>query len=60
MKAVIEIPVPQSCHDCRLAFIHQPDENEKYGCGYLSIDVTEYDDQRYHKCPLKIAKDGFQ
>lgn|GEM_PF-3486242 len=60
IRAMVAIPVPESCHDCRLVFIHQPDEDEKFGCGYQGIDVTDYGNQRHPNCPLKIVKDGFR
>jgi len=57
MKAIIEIDLPESCHDCPLRFIHTDiDENEIIGCGYLNLDVTEFTNNRRYDCPLKTTE----
>ena len=57
MKAILEIPVPVSCKECRIAFFYaDANEADVIGCGYLNCDVTEYEDRRAPGCPLKIIE----
>ena len=58
MKAVLEIPVPESCRECKIAFMHEVEESKKsycYGCGYTNKDATGYTDKRAPDCPLKFV-----
>jgi hypothetical protein len=60
MKAVIEMPVPASCKDCRISrivFSYTVVNDDVIGCGYTDKDVTEYTDRRAPDCPLKITED---
>jgi hypothetical protein len=57
LKAFVELPVPVSCKECRIAFFYTDvNEDDVIGCGYLNCDVTEYEDRRAPDCPLKIKE----
>jgi len=64
MKAYIEIDLPESCHDCNIAFMHEVENSGLpycYGCAFLNTDVTENTNNRRHDCPLKtIEHSGYE
>lgn len=57
MKAILEIDMPESCHECPMAIAR------KYCCfGDELLYVSCYECDRHNDCPLKAAewavKDG--
>ena len=58
MKAIIELPAPVSCKDCRIAFLYTDvNGDDCIGCGYLNCDVTENEERRAPDCPLKFTEE---
>jgi hypothetical protein len=61
MKAVLEIPVPETCAECRLWV--NCEDSWYDGCAICSTDFEKWDGEntkraekeRYSECPLKIV-----
>lgn len=55
-KAYLEFDLPESCKDCRIAFLYTDvNGDDCIGCGVTNEDVTEYTAGRHRGCSLKTA-----
>jgi len=54
MKAILELEMPMSCKDCRIAFLYTDvNGDDCIGCACTNEDITEFTESRHKNCPLK-------